>query len=138
MSPLDDKSTLASAEDIIALERSYWDAMQAKDGMATAALSADPALVTGAKGVMSIAKDRMGAMTEAGSWQLLSYDFDNVQVIVPAPDVAIIAYTVSQKVRMDGKTAERTSADSSTWLRGKNGWECHAHSETFLEDDSKT
>jgi ketosteroid isomerase-like protein len=137
MSPLDNP-TVASAEDIIALERSYWDAMKAKDGMVTAALSGDPALVTGARGVMSIAKQKMGEMTEAGNWQLLSYDFDNVEVITPAPDVAIIAYTVSQKVRMDGKTAERRSADSSTWLRGRNGWECHAHSETFLEEEAKS
>ena len=26
------------------------------------------------------------------------------------------------------------AADSSTWIRGPNGWECHAHSETVLQD----
>ncbi|MGH6998118.1 MAG: nuclear transport factor 2 family protein [Phenylobacterium sp.] len=126
-------STPTSAE-IIALEKSYWDAMKAKDGGRTAALSGATSLVTGAQGVMSIAKAKMGKMTEEGGWALHSYAFDNVEVATPAPNVAIIAYTVRQKVTMNGKTAELRAADSSTWVRGANGWECHAHSETFLDD----
>ena len=62
-------------------------------------------------------------------WQFTLID---VEVITPAPDVAIIAYKVKQSVTMDGKTQELSAADSSTWVRGANGWECHAHSETFL------
>ena len=124
-------------DEIVGLEKSYWDAMKMKDGKTTSALSGETSLVTGAKGVMSIAKAKMGKMTEDGNWQLESYDFDNVQVVVPTRDVAIIAYTVRQKVTMDGKTANLHAADSSTWLRGENGWECHAHSETFLEDSGR-
>ena len=120
--------------EIIALEKSYWDAMKAKDGGKTAALSGDTSLVTGARGVMSIAKDKMGKMTEEGDWSLESYSFDDVEVSTPAPDVAIIAYTVRQKVKMNGKTQEMRAADSSTWIRDADGWACHAHSETFLQD----
>jgi ketosteroid isomerase-like protein len=120
--------------EIIALETSYWDAMKAKDGAKTAALSGDTSLVTGARGVMSIAKAKMGKMTEEGDWSLESYSFDDVEVSTPAPDVAIIAYTVRQKVKMNGKSQELHAADSSTWVRGKDGWACHAHSETFLQE----
>ena len=120
--------------DIIKLEKSYWDAMKAKDGAKTAELSADPAVVSGARGVMSIPKKKMAAMTEEGEWELLSYEFADVEVSIPTPDVAIIAYKVSQKVRMDGKEQEMHAADSSTWLRGDDGWQCHAHSETMLQD----
>ena len=84
--------------------------------------------------VMSIAKDKMGKMTEEGDWSLESYSFDDVEVSTPAPDVAIIAYTVRQKVRMNGKSQEMRAADSSTWIRGADGWACHAHSETFLQE----
>jgi hypothetical protein len=83
---------------------------------------------------MSIAKAKMGKLTEDGGWALHDYEFDDVEIATPAPNVAIIAYTVRQKVTMDGKTAELHAADSSTWVKGANGWECHAHSETFLED----
>ncbi len=74
----------------------------------------------------------MGKMTEDGDWTLDSYDFEDIEVVTPAPDVAIIAYTVKQKVTMKGKAQELRAADSSTWIRGPKGWECHAHSETFL------
>ena len=122
-----------SKDEIIALEKSYWDAMKSKDGARTAELSGQTSLVTGARGVMSIPKARMGEMTEEGDWTLESYEFDQVEVSSPAPDVAIIAYTVRQKVTMNGKPQEMRAADSSTWIRGESGWECHAHSETMLE-----
>ena len=119
-------------DEIIGLEKSYWDAMKQKDGAKTAELSAKTSLVTGPKGVMSIPKSKMGAMTEEGKWTLESYAFSDVQVSTPTPDVAIIAYKVKQKVTMDGKTQDMQAADSSTWVRGPDGWECHAHSETML------
>jgi ketosteroid isomerase-like protein len=128
--------SLATKDEIVALEKSYWDAIKAKDGRRTAKLSGDTALVTGARGVMSIPKAKMGKMTEEGNWTLDSYAFDEVEVSTPAPDVAIIAYTVRQKVTMDGNAQEMRAADSSTWVRGADGWECHAHSETFLTDKS--
>ena len=118
-------------EEIVALERSYWDAMKKKDGRRTAELSGKTSLVNGARGVMSIPKDKMGKMTEEGSWTLESYAFDDVEVLVPTPEVAIIAYTVRQKVVMDGKPQDLRAADSSTWVRGAEGWECHVHSEAF-------
>lgn len=120
-------------EEIIKLETSYWDAMKSKDGGRTAELSGDNAIVSGARGVMSIPKSKMGKMTEEGNWTLESYAFDDIQFATPTPDVAIIAYTVKQKVTMDGKKQELHAADSSTWIRGPKGWECHAHSETFLD-----
>jgi Domain of unknown function (DUF4440) len=107
--------------------------MKRKDGQRTAQLSGDAALVTGARGVMSIPKAKMKAMTEEGNWTLESYKFEDVEVVAPTPDVAIIAYTVRQNVTMGGKTQELRAADSSTWVRGAKGWECHAHSETFLK-----
>ena len=121
-------------EEIIALETSYWEAMKAKDGARTSQLSGKVSLVTGAQGVMSIAKSEMGKMTEEGKWTLESYSFDDIAVTTPTPDVAVISYTVNQTVIMGGKSQNLRAADSSTWIRGTDGWECHAHSETFLKD----
>jgi hypothetical protein len=120
-------------DEIIKLEKSYWDAMKRKDGAKTAELSGKTSIVTGARGVMSIPKARMGKMTEEGNWTLDSYEFSDIEVATPTPDVAIIAYTVKQKGTMDGKSSNLHAADSSTWIRGPQGWECHAHSETFLD-----
>lgn len=120
--------------EIIDLEKSYWDAMKSKDGGRTAELSAKTSLVTGAKGVMSIPKSKMSKMTEEGNWTLESYEFDDVEVTTPLPDLAIIAYTVKQRVKMDGRATTLYVADSPTWVRGSEGWECHAHSETLIAD----
>jgi hypothetical protein len=127
-------SVKPSKDDIIVLETSYWDAMKAKDGERTSKLAGKVSLVTGAHGVMSIAKDKMGKMTEDPKWTLESYSFDKVEVTTPTPDVAIIAYIVRQKVTMNGESIDLQAAESSTWIRGADGWECHAHSETFLKD----
>ena len=129
-------ATHPTKDDIITLETSYWEAMKAKDATRTEQLSGKTSLVTGAQGVMSIAKSKMGKMTQDGKWTLESYNFNDVEVTTPAPGVAIIAYTVTQKVTMDGKSQVLSAADSSTWIRGANGWECHAHSETFLKDEN--
>ena len=119
--------------EIIGLEKSYWDAMKMKDGNRASELSGKNSLVTGSNGVMNITEAKMGEMTEDGKWTLESYMFEDVEVSVPANDVAIIAYTVRQIVKMDGKPKEFHAADISTWIRGVNGWECHAHSESVLE-----
>ena len=126
-------ATAPTREELIALETSYWEAMKAKDGKKTAALSGQTSLVTGARGVAAIPQSKMAAMTEDGAWELESYAFDDIEVSTPTPDVAIVAYTVRQKVKMDGKPQDLRAADSSTWIRGADGWQCHAHSETFLQ-----
>lgn len=124
----------ATKDEIVALEKEYWDAMKRKDGKRTSQLSGKVSLTTGARGVTSIPKDKMGKMTEEGDWSLESYEFSDVEVVTPAADVAIIAYTVKQNVTMQGKKQQLRAADSSTWIRGADGWECHAHSETMLQD----
>lgn len=125
--------TYPTHDDILALETSYWDAMKRKDGKETATLSGKTSLVTGAKGVMSIEKAKMGAMTEDRNHELRSYQLEDVQVLTPAPDVAIIAYTARLSVVADGKPMEMRAADSSTWVRGAQGWACYGHSETVLD-----
>jgi hypothetical protein len=124
-----------SPDDVIALEKSYWDAMKAKDGRRTAELSADPSIVTGPRGMMSIPKDKMAGMTEDGSWTLDDYVFEDVKVLLPAEGIAIIAYIVRQTITLKGEAKEARGADSSVWIHGVNGWECHAHSETPLISD---
>lgn len=126
--------TKPTKDDILALEKSYWDAMKAKDGKRTAQLSGKDSIVSGYRGVMRIPKAKMGEMTETGDWSLDSYEFEDVEFSAPTPDVAIIAYKVRQSGLADGKKYAHEAVDSSTWVRGADGWECHAHSETILTD----
>ena len=127
----------ATQAEIVALETAYWEAMKAKDGQRTAALSGDPSVVSGMQGVMTIPRDKMAAMTEEGEWTLESYKFSDIQFSGPTPDVAVIAYVVEQAVTMKGEPKTFRAADSSTWVRGADGWTCHAHTETILSDTPK-
>lgn len=120
-------------DEILALETAYWDALRRKDGAAAARLSADPSVVTGRQGVATISREKMKALSEDATWTLDDYTFEEVTFVSPTRDVAIIAYTVTQTVTMNGKADTRRAADSSTWTRGPDGWTCCAHSEAFLE-----
>ena len=116
------------------IDQYYCAVCASKDGKRTAELSADPSIVSGAQGVMRIPRDKMGAMTEEGDWKLESYEFQDIEVSIPHPDVAVIAYTVTEQVTMKGEPKSFRAADASTWIRGDDGWTCHAHSETILGD----
>jgi len=116
----------------LALETPFWGALKAKDGTRAAAPSAPTSLVTGERGVRSIPRPDMARMTEEGNWSLESYTLENPETCTPAPNVAIIAYTAAQRVTMDGAATDRRTVATSTWVRGPNGWKCHAHSETPL------
>lgn len=120
-------------DEILALETAYWDALSRKDGAAAARLSADPSLVSGRQGVATISRPKMKALSEDANWTLDDYAFEDVAFVSPTPDVAVIAYTVTQTVTMNGETETRRAADSSTWILSPEGWTCCAHSEAFLD-----
>lgn len=122
-----------SKDEILALETAYWDALRRKDGAAASRLSAESTIVSGKQGIMTITRQKMKALTEESKWVLNSYEFGEVSFLSPAPDVAILAYTVTQTVTMDGQARMLRAADTSTWIRGHDGWTCCAHSEAFLD-----
>ena len=82
---------------------------------------------------MAVDQPKMAAMTTEGAWTLKSYAFDDIQVVMPAKDVAIIAYTMRQKVEMDGKTTDMQPAESSTWVKGPDGGTCHGQGESTMD-----
>ena len=55
-------------DEIVGLEKSYWDAIKEKDGTRTAELSGKTSLVTGPQGVMNIPKSKMEKITE--DWKM--------------------------------------------------------------------
>lgn len=119
--------------EIMALEKSYWDAIKAKDGDTTARLSGDPSLVGGASGIRRIARDKMAEMTRSTDWELRDYRIGDVEILRPRDDLAIVAYKVTESVTVKGRDRTYEAAELSTWVRGDRGWECLAHSETVLD-----
>ncbi len=124
-----------TAEMITQLERSYWDALVAKDGERAVALSADPVIVAGGQGVSSITSEQHREMVKAeGDWELRSYKMENVHTQMVSDDVAIIAYTVHEEMIVDGKPLTLHANDASTWVKRDGEWKCSLHTESVVGD----
>lgn len=119
----------ATEQQLVELERKYWDAMIAKDVDTAVRMSDDPCFVTGASGVSSIDAAQYRKLMTEGTWTLHSYTMDRIQARQITPDVAIVIYTVTEKLTVDGKPLTLTANDSSTWVRRNGEWKCSLHTE---------
>lgn len=123
-----------SKQQIVELEKRFWQAMQEKDVEMARSLIAREGLISGPRGTISMDPDKYAKMTEDGQWTLEQFALSDVQVVQPNPDSAIIAYEVHQTGEMKGERMDMRCADSSVWVREDGYWKCALHTETILED----
>ena len=125
---------MSSKQTIIDLERSFWDTMISKDAKKATALVATKLVMTGAQGVSAIERNAFAGMMGGASWELHDYALADVTVIFPKADVAVIGYTVTEHVSVDGKPVELRAADSSVWVHQGDQWLAVLHTESVLGD----
>ena len=58
----------------------------------------------------------------------------DVQVVPLGPDAAVLAYTVHERLAVDGKSVTIDAADASTWVRRGGRWRCALHTESIQGD----
>ena len=121
-------------QQLIDLEKKYWDAMITKDVDTAVRMSDDPCYIAGAQGVSAISNEQYRKLMTDGKWQLHEYTMDRIQARLVAPDVAIIAYTVTEKLTVEGKPLTMTANDTSTWTRKNGEWKCSMHTESVAGD----
>jgi len=122
-------------EELLALEKKYWQAIQDKDTAIVAELSDEPCIVAGASGVAQISRDAMKAMFEKAAWSLNRFELGkDAQVRMLGDDVAILAYRVHEELTVDGKPLALDASDASTWVRRDGKWVCALHTEAILGD----
>jgi hypothetical protein len=127
-------STTANERELLALERQYWQAIKAGDVETTARLSDETCIVTGAQGVGQLTRAQLKGMMSAGTWKLEAFEISNAIVQLITDDVATVAYKVSEKLTVDGKSLTLEAADLSTWVRRNGSWVCAAHTESLAGD----
>lgn len=110
------------------------DAMITKDVDTAVRMSDDPCYIAGAQGVSQISNEQYRKLMTDGKWELHSYDMDRTLARLISPEVAIIAYTVTEKLTVDGKPLTLTANDSSTWVRRNGEWKCSLHTEAVAGD----
>ncbi|HEY5949083.1 MAG TPA: nuclear transport factor 2 family protein [Kofleriaceae bacterium] len=123
-------------QEIQALERRYWDAVQRKDATEAVSLSDQDCIVVGAQGVGSVSREQLGKMLQQASYELKQYAFDDkkFQVRQIADDVAIVAYEVREDLIVDGKAESLVAYDSSVWVKRNGRWLCALHTESLKGD----
>jgi uncharacterized protein (TIGR02246 family) len=120
--------------ELVQLERKYWEAIRDQDVEAALRLTDDPCIVAGASGVASIGPDAYRKMMKSGTWKLDEFELKDTNVRLLGDDVAIVAYKVKENLIVDGKPLTLEAADASTWVKRNGEWRCALHTESLAGD----
>jgi hypothetical protein len=122
-------------QELLALEKRYWQAQKDKDGAAAAELTDAGCLIAGAQGVVEIDRRTLVGMMEDASWSIEDYSIDDdVRVRQLDADTAILAYKVHEDLTVDGEPVSIDAADTSAWVRRDDRWLCALHTESIAGD----
>jgi hypothetical protein len=125
----------AVENEIVELERQYWQALQDGDAATPTTLSDDPCIVAGAQGIASLDRRAVAQMMKDASWKLERFEIDpDVRVRIIGDDVAVLAYKVHEDVAVDGRLLKLEASDTSTWVRRDGRWVCAMHTEAIAGD----
>src|SRR5678815_1504436 len=106
----------AQQEELLDLERRYWQAIKERDGGMATKLTDDGCIVAGAQGVGQLGRSKIGAMTSKATYELKDFRFTDAVVRMLTDDVAIVAYKVHEDLVVDGKPVSLDAADCSMWI----------------------
>jgi len=127
--------TKAVEQELIELEREYWQALKDKDYATAQRLTEDGGIVTGAQGVGTIDRQTLVTMMEQAPYTIDDYTLDrDMKVRMLGDDIGVVAYKVHEKLTVEGKSVEFDAADTSTWIRRNGGWVCAVHTEAIAGD----
>lgn len=124
----------AVENELVDLERRYWQALQDGDDETALALTDDPCLVAGAQGVASLDRSAMADMLKQATWKLQRFAIDDAKVRMIGDDAAVLAYIVHEEVTVDGRAVKLQASDASTWVRRDGRWVCALHTEALAGD----
>ena len=125
-----------SSKTLIDLEKKFWQSMVDQDTDVALSMLSEPALMVSGSGALKFDHTGYRKMAEEGSMVLTSFDLRDMEVVFPNDDTAVLAYRVSQEVAPRGSSklaSTQEMSDTSTWVRGADGWRCVIHTETPLD-----
>ena len=121
-------------QELLDLEKQYWEAIRNRDGATATRLSDARCLVVSPQGISSLDREALAGLVENAPYELKKYRVDDdVQVRMVADGVAVIAYKVSEEMVVDGQPQTLEAFDSSVWVKRDGGWVCAAHTETLAK-----
>jgi ketosteroid isomerase-like protein len=125
-----------SDQELLALERSYWDALKDRDVRTVGRLTAEQCTVAGATGASVVDPRSIVKQLETATYRINDYRIDSQSVHVNriCDDTYAISYGVHEDLEVDGKPVKLDAFDSSVWQKTDNGWTCVLHTESIKGD----
>ena len=93
----------AVEQELVRLEKQYWQALKDKDAETALRLNDDPSTIVGAQGIMVLDREMFTGMMNDESWALRDFAVSDVQVRMLGDDVAIVTYKVTEDLTVEGK-----------------------------------
>jgi ketosteroid isomerase-like protein len=124
-------------QELLELERQYWDAIKARDARTVNRLTDQESTVAGASGVSGWNAEAVAKAFDAPQYTVKDYRIDpqTVRINAICDDVVSIAYGVHENIEMaDGKPVKLDAFDTSVWKKTDNGWACVLHTESLKGD----
>jgi hypothetical protein len=121
---------MATQDEIMALERKFWQAMMDMDVDTAVALLDEQSTAASARGIHHFDPAEYKTMALAGDARITSFEFFDERVIFPTPDVAIASYRAKQSFTMGGESHEMVVYDTTVWVKKGGKWVASAHTET--------
>jgi ketosteroid isomerase-like protein len=127
-------ATQTLQQELIGLEKRYWEAIKNQDVKTAMSLTDDACIIAGAQGVAQIDRSRFASMMKAGHYTLHRFEIKDAVVRLLDVDTAIVAYQVHEDLTIDGQPVSLEAADASVWVRRDGHWVCTLHTESLKGD----
>jgi hypothetical protein len=125
-----------SDQELLALERSYWEALTDRDARTVGRLTAEGSTIAGASGVSGVDPQSISKTVESAPYTIKDYRIDpqTIRSNRLCDDAVAISYGVHDDLEVDGKPVKLDAFDSSVWKKAENGWTCVLHTESIKGD----
>jgi hypothetical protein len=125
-----------SDQELLALERQYWDALKDRDARTAGRLTAESSVIVGASGVSNVDPRSMSKLIESAPYRIKDYRIDpqTTRVTRLCDDAVAISYGVHEDLEVDGKPVKLDAFDASVWKKTDTGWTCVLHTESIKGD----
>jgi hypothetical protein len=120
--------------EVLSLEKQYWQAVKDGDVETCLQLTADPCIVAGPNGVATVDHDQLAKMMKKPSYRVREFQIDDPQFSFVDDDVCVVAYKVHEDLEVGGEARSVDANDSSTWVRRDGHWLCAMHTEAIAGD----
>jgi hypothetical protein len=124
----------STEQEIVLLEKEYWQGMKDKDVATCERLTDFPCLIAGPHGIARVPKEKFRGIMESANYTLDKFELKDSEVRMLTDDVAIHAYKVHEDLTVDGQSVILDASQSSTWIRRNGRWTCALHTESILGD----